>query len=82
MAECFEGCPVQKERLEGKSRIGQDPLHDEAPFGDEQPVSSEQIGIAEMSKRVEPGVARVGYRDNVHSRGESEQRFRKRPGRP
>ena len=58
MTKRVEGCPVQKQRLERKSRIGQDPLHDETAFGDEQPASAQQVGIAEMSKcssRVSPG---------------------------
>lgn len=83
MTERVEGCPVQKQRLESKSRIGQDPLHDETAFGDEQPASPEQVGIAEMSKCLEPGVARTGYRNNVHRRGESERTtLRELPGRP
>ena len=83
MPERLEGCPVQKQRLENKSRIGQDPLHDETAFSDKQPMSPQQVGIAEVSERVEPCVASVGYRDKVHPSGASVRTTAEElPGRP
>ena len=68
MTERSERRRVQQKCLDGKSRIGEDPLYDQTALGNKQPVSPEQVGIAEMSKSLEPGVARIGYRDDVHPR--------------